>query len=223
MKKLVLMLTCILVGTFHLFAQPESSVVRILVWQDTTKAPTQLGTGFFISDSIIVTAAHIYWKGGTWINEHRGGQLFISKQDDGRKPTIPLTFLKFDNTHDVAIGKVDPRRVSQQFSWFDFPSLSDEVAVGDAVFSWGFFGPDSYPIRVSGFVAGFVPATDDILLDMTINPGQSGSPLISAQSKRVVGIIRGFVPSSDKDNTGIGKASKSQYVLSLLKQLGLAD
>ena len=69
--------------------------------------------------------------------------------------------------------------------------------MGDNVIFVGYFASDDFPLLSRTVVSGFTgaaPGAEQVVLDLPANPGQSGSPVISLETGRVVGVLASFVP-----------------------------
>lgn len=179
-------------------AEIEQSVVKIVVI-DSLNRPISIGTGFFVEkNNLIATAAHVYLEAGKTMVDHSGGQLLTWKNfSDGRKLIFPIQLVATDYGHDVAILRFDPSLVKQQVPSFEIRPLQvddHEPELGDSVGFLGFFASDDFPLWSRTVVAGFTPSPRQIVLDLPANPGQSGAPVFSLTSGKVVGILSSFVP-----------------------------
>lgn len=88
--------------------------------------------------------------------------------------------------------------------------------IGDDVFYFGYFGGDENPLACRGIVAGHDELTN-ILFDKPVLPGQSGSPLLSVQTGRVVGVVTATVPVTGTTlSVGISRATKTEYAKKLI-------
>ena len=150
-----------------------------------------LGSGFVISsDGKIATNLHV-------IEGLRTGGVQLAS---GEKFDI-LSVLAFDERKDIAIVKI---------AGFDLPSLtlgnSNKVQVGEPVLTMG------SPLGLQGSVTtGVVSAIRDdpfgggfkmIQTDASVNPGNSGGPLVN-QKAEVVGIIRYKIGGTENLNFAI--------------------
>jgi hypothetical protein len=189
------------------------SVVRFGVFCNNQFNP--LSTGFFASDSEVITAGHAYWDAGKQININRCGIMALAWDDT---VITPLTITTTDDLHDLAIGNVKSiqRPIRQPAPLRIFSTTSKH---GEEIHAIGYFGADAYPTLTKGTVAGFVPSSRDILLDLTINPGQSGAPVFLSGTKSVVGMIVGQVPTPQQIPSGIAKATSAEHIINLMKQV----
>jgi S1-C subfamily serine protease len=205
-------------------ADVGDSVVHIIVsFSDKTLEP--IGTGFFVSDGKdgyrVVTVSHVYFNARLKEIGKHGGRICATKTSgDGKSFSVPLDILDYDLEHDSAIFKLDPKLIAK--AWPDFKikplELSDESPeIGNDVFYFGYIGVDEYPVACRGIVAGFDP-NKNILFDVPALGGQSGGPLVSVQTGRVVGVVTGTVPVTGTTlSAGISKATRIEYVKKLIE------
>ena len=125
---------------------------------------------------------------------------------------------------DIAVGRLKPDALLPFVKLGD----SDKLEEGDFVFTCGFpLGPDLQPITPSGslfyrgIVSGIRPhhlvkPRKQIILDMSINKGNSGGPLCSEESGIVVGIVDARMDYEGLP-TGIGMAVPSNLVKPLIE------
>ncbi len=134
------------------------------------------GTGFVVSeDGYIVTNNHVV----------RGAQEFLVRFNDGRE--APAALVGTDPETDIAVLRVELTDLTP-LAWGD----SDAADVGDWVIALGTpFGlADSVTagiISAKGRQVGLSPLESYLQTDATVNPGNSGGPLVDMDGK-VVGI-----------------------------------
>lgn len=134
------------------------------------------GTGFVVSeDGFIATNNHVV----------RGAQEFLVRFNDGRE--APATLVGTDPETDIAVLRVEVADLTP-LAWGD----SDAADVGDWVIALGTpFGlADSVTagiISAKGRQVGLSPLESYLQTDATVNPGNSGGPLVDLDG-RVVGI-----------------------------------
>jgi len=179
---------------------PASGPVRV----------TGVGTGFFISqDGWLVTAAHV-------VEEANHVEVVV------RGESIPARVVRLDRANDAALLKVEGQ---------GFPMLpvgnSEELALGDAVFTIGFPLPDiqgQSPKLTRGNISSLAGIQDDprhFQISVAVQPGNSGGPLCGED-----GIVRGLIVSRINDQfvlqssgvvpQNINYALKSSYLTALL-------
>jgi len=201
-----------------------------------------LGTGFAIGDgSLIVTNAHV-------IPEKLGTDTFESlavffKQGHQAK-MLEAKILVVDKKHDIAVIKL---------SSGSFPALklafinSDSIREGQSIAFTGYpigIVLGLFPVTHKGIISAISPiaipmmksrylntkvlkrlqqAFDVYQLDATAYPGNSGSPVYSAETGYVIGIINKVFVKESKENilskpSGITYAIPIKYLQELLQK-----
>ena len=231
MKRLfLLLLVCFVTistpGQENSFANASDSVVQIVI--STPDGKMTAGTGFFVEDDIIVSAGHVYWQVGQSVTEDKGIRIFARKtsRTSGRF-MIPLILINTDRKHDLVCFRLIPESFKESWPGFVVKPLmlsKQSPQLGDDVFLEGFIGVDEFPLLSRGVVAGQPTSSDDMLLDITANQGQSGAPIISMKTGEVVGVLTGTVPtvfpgSTQPSSAGLSRATRSEYVRALLNSL----
>ncbi|MCX8168631.1 MAG: trypsin-like peptidase domain-containing protein [Candidatus Methanomethylicia archaeon] len=166
-----------------------------------------LGSGFLISDNIIVTNAHV-------VANARAVDVIFS---DGSR--VEGRVLIADSYRDVALVRV-----------YNVPSSvkllpmgnSDELKIGEIVFAvgspLGLPGPTVTMGVVSAVgrnIVGQDVALEDLIqTDAAINPGNSGGPLINVDG-RVIGMVTAIIPYAQ----GIGFAIPINTVKRVLEMI----
>lgn len=205
---------------------------------------TFFGNAFFINDQgYLLTVAHVL---ETFKN---GGQPSILVTRPNSPPQLlPLSIIAADAEHDVAILRVTPNPFSGHYHVAFLSLASDAAAPGQAVFALSLHpahiqNPRSFQLSVEDRAMGTVlsieqtqlaksgAAADVFLLSHPVALGQSGSPVLAADSDVVVGLIEGQwvrngsvsvaragAPSAEPP----GVAIPIRYAVSLLKQNGVA-
>ncbi len=169
----------------------------------TIKTDVAQGTGFIISsDGYLVTNAHVLV----------GGNEVTSSTYDLEK--IPTSFIGYNSELDVALLKI--QGTYQKLELFD----SDNVQVGEKVIAIG--NPLGLQFSVSeGIISGthregIKGLNAYIQTDASLNPGNSGGPLINRQGK-VVGINNFKIGSGE----GLGFALESNYLKDAVNEIAL--
>jgi outer membrane biosynthesis protein TonB len=197
------------------------------------------GNGFFINDQgYLVTAAHV-------LSQLHGGQPYILlRQPSGIPQFVPATLVGMDRDHDVAVLRATPNPFEGKYK-VGFLALSFKCLMrGHAVLAVSLHPTkpvDAYTAdasveeRSSGEVFDFQfsqlekgrGATKLLLFNHQVRRGQSGAPVISAESKAVVGFVEGqwlrstFVPlakAAEQEVSGVGAAVPIHYAIALLQE-----
>jgi len=212
----------------------ENSVVQIAV-ATPGGSVTSFGTGFFVrDDGLIATASHVYLKALNAIVDARAGVVIarrFSRTTRGQWVGALIDLIAQDYQHDVVLLKmqaVDP--TWKQVGGVVPLLLDDSGAVEDGaqVSMRGYFGSDDFPLFLRGTTAGTTgigPAfVQELLIVLPVVPGQSGSPLISGETGRVVGVLTAIVPVSLPFNpqpahSGLARAVEVVHVKRLVESL----
>jgi hypothetical protein len=182
-----------------------SSVDPAAVSGDTEEREAT-GTAFVVEPGgVLVTCAHCV-RGGTQINVHLGGKV------------LPAKVVSFDSQRDLALLKVEaaalPCIAMQE---------SEQVQLGQEVRVVGFPLSDvlGESVKITrGTIAGIVDRKDGKLfqIDASVNPGNSGGPLVDSQG-RVVGIANSLLVGEAIDRVGF--AIPAGEALKLLRRQGI--
>lgn len=201
---------------------------------------TFFGNAFFINDQgYLLTVAHVL---DTFKN---GGQPSILVTRPNSPPQLlPLNVIAADAEHDVAILRVTPNPFSGRYRVAFLSLASDAAAVGQSVLALSLHpanihNPRSFQLPVEERAMGTVlsieqtqlaksgPAAEVFLLSHPVTLGQSGSPVLAADSDAVVGLIEGqWVRGGSVSVTRAGAQSAEppgaaipiRYAVPLLKQ-----
>jgi len=201
------------------------------------------GNGFFINEQgYLITATHV-------LSQLRGGQPYILVRPASEPPQILKAILvAADREHDVAILRATPNPFEGNYKVGFLPLAQDWVSRGDSVVAASVHPSkplDAYTLdasiedRTPGEVFAFPFSqlekgrneTELFLFNHEIRRGQSGAPVVSANSHAVVGLVEGewlrssLMPLSTtagNDAPGTGAAVPIHYAIALLQQKGIA-
>jgi serine protease Do len=171
------------------------------------------GSGFFISkDGLVITAAHVV---------DGGSAFYVVTYDDQQ---LPAELLIMDKRKDLAILKVESTKVSGTLNL----GTSSTLQVGEDVLAVG--NPFGFTFTVTtGIVSALVRHMEPggvglIQTDTSLNPGNSGGPILNKNGD-VIGVSHAiFTPSRDDKNgngffIGLGFAIPIDEVRSLLDEI----
>jgi serine protease Do len=166
-----------------------------------------LGSGFMISDRLVVTAAHV-------VTVAEKVQVLFPDGD-----LIPGTVQSIYNRADIALIKLFRPRINPVTVSF---GDSDAMKIGERIFVIGApFGLNAS--LSSGYLSGFrrqgngqnpFTSTEFIQTDAAVNTGNSGGPMFNLKGE-VVGIVSNIITKSGGFE-GIGYATTSNLAARLL-------
>jgi hypothetical protein len=201
------------------------------------------GNGFFINkDGYLLTVAHV-------LSQLHGGQpSVLLRTVSGARQIVRATLVSADREHDVAVLRVTPNPFEGKYEVSFLPIAYDRLRRGDAVLvaarrplkpkdaytndaiveerSPG----DVYDFQFSQLEKGRSD-TELFLFNHKVQFGQSGAPIVSAESREVVGLVEGqwlrssLVPLSTavaQGDPGVGAAVPIHYAIALLQQRGIS-
>ena len=201
---------------------------------------TFFGNAFFINDQgYLLTVAHV-------LETFRdGGQAYILVSRPNAPPRLlQVTVIAKDVQHDVAILRATPNPFVGKYNVTFLSLASGPVVRGQSVLalslrpqkiqdahSFDAQREDSSPGTILGFETTRLqqsgPAANVFLLSHPVVKGQSGSPVLDADSRAVVGLVEGLwlrgAPVSLSRSSALptstpGAAIPIQYALALLKE-----
>jgi len=149
--------------------------------KDQTKS---IGAGFFIDNKgHILTAAHVVKNTvDIWINIPQFGKTIFRGE-------ITCVYPNFD----LALIKIKDKTPQSFLELGD----SDNLHLGDKVYTLGYPKGSEYPMRTSGTLSG--RRNDYIQADVPLNPGNSGGPVISVDDK-VIGVSSAVLTDSENSS-----------------------
>ncbi len=201
---------------------------------------TFFGNAFFINDEgYLLTVAHV-------LETFRdGGQPYILVNRPNAPPRLlQVTIIAKDLQHDVAILRATPNPFVGSYNTTFLPLAAGPVVRGQSVLALSLHPQriqdahsfesqreDSSPGTVLTFESTQLeksgPAANVFLLSHPVVKGQSGSPVLDADSRAVVGLVEGLwlrgtpvalAKSGAQSSSTPGAAIPIQYALSLLKE-----
>jgi len=198
------------------------------------------GNGFFInSEGYLITAAHV-------LSQLHGGQPYILLHQSSSEFRIaPATLIAIDREHDVAILRVTPNPFAGNFK-ASYLSLSpDRPSTGDNVLSAALLPSkprEAYTLnatiemRARGEVLDSEFSqlekgkgdTELLIFSHEIALGQSGAPVLSTESQKVVGLVEGqwfgrhSLAMLAAEHHALGAILPIHYAIALLQQKHIA-
>ncbi len=204
------------------------------------------GDAFFINeDGYLITAAHV-------VSSFRdGGQPYILVGPPGGPRRLQeVEMVAEDWEHDVAVLRATPNPFAGQHGFAFLPLTAERPSPGEAVMAISLRPADLHDSHTSeepleersqGQVIDYQFTREEdvgegaeselLLFNQKVVPGQSGSPLLSADSQEVVGIVVGqwlrpavihFTTTAQPAVLSRGAALRIHYAIALLRQNGIA-
>lgn len=171
--------------------------VVLLAMNDSNGQPLCIASGFFVSEDIVATNAHVIEDAGS------GSAKLV-----GQEQTFQiLGTLAVDRHADLALLKVAGKAPSLRLSRGPVPTVGDNVyVIGNPLGLEGTFS--------EGIVSGVRKAGTDSILQMTapISPGSSGGPVMDA-----AGEVVGVAVATFKEGQNINLAVPVTYLERMLE------
>jgi len=178
-------------------AQRGFRSVVLLAMNDSNGQPLCLGSGFFVSDDVVATNAHVIQGAGS------GSAKLV-----GQKQTFQiLGTIAVDAHADLALLKVSGKAPSLVLGSGPAPAVGDNVfVIGNPLGLEGTFS--------EGIISGIRANGTDSLLQMTapISPGSSGGPVLDA-----AGEVIGVAVATFKEGQNLNLAVPSAYLERMLE------
>lgn len=185
----------------------EKKVLKVQGQASQTVRENGLGSGFMISDRLLITAAHVVSVSETINVRFADGEV------------IPASVVRSYSEADIALVKLLRPRMNAKTVKL---GNSNELKIGQRIFVVGApFG--LFSSLSSGYVSGFrrsalsgnpFNTTEYIQTDAAINQGNSGGPMFNLKGE-VVGIVS-HITTQSGGFEGIGYASSSNLAQKLL-------
>lgn len=157
------------------------------------------GSAFSIGDGYLVTSAHLVESapGG------RGIRVVLDPGERGQR-VLPARVVRADKERDLALLRIEPASAPAPLKLGGMASLVETAPVTVLGFPFGSFlaeRPDEFPnvTVTTGRITALRKSRGElqhIQLDASVNPGNSGGPVINQQGE-VVGVVRAILPGTD--------------------------
>lgn len=215
---LFLNFSCSHVGKEQRIAELNNSVFAISVVYKLEGAEKRVtsGTGFLVGENLIASAAHVQSEVEKMINfspKSRRELIAWKKLPNGETINLPLEFVGKDDDSDLAIYRFDQTKFKGRKT--TALKLADRLpAISEEVVSIGYYGDYEMPFSSLGAVS-MIDKNEDIYADLTLMPGNSGSPVCSIQTGEVFGVNIKVMTIGD-GTIRLGIAKKSEKLKTLL-------
>lgn len=152
-----------------------------------------IGTGFLVSDKLLATAFHVKKDLETQANQRpKLSQKIVAwkKFADGDFLQLELKFVAGDELNDLALFSFEPASLKSQAEKRNIKPLPFAKRLpdfGEDILSVGYYSLMEFPFNSLGNVST-IDNGEDIYSDVTLMPGNSGSPLVSMKTGEVLGI-----------------------------------
>ncbi len=171
--------------------------IVLLVMEDKNNQPISLGSGFFISDNIIVTNAHVI----------EGAANGYAKLVNSKSKIDILGFSAIDEIHDLVLLEVTNSKTTKLKL-----GNSDLLEVGENIYAVG--NPQGLEGTFSEGIISSIRNFDGhsiIQITAPISPGSSGGPLLNSK-----GEVIGIAFASFKSGQNLNFAIPVKYLYDLL-------
>lgn len=222
---LSLTFSCTQISKEERIASINNSVFAISVVYKHERAEKRVtsGTGFLVDKNLIASAAHVQREIEKLTNfsaKNSREAIAWKKFPNGETISFPIEFVTEDVESDLAIYRFDPEKLKEHK--ISALKLADRLpAISEEIVSIGYYGDYESPFNSLGTVS-MIDKNTEIFADLTLMPGNSGSPLCSMQTGEVFGVnvnvmaigdgtIRlGIAKSADKLKTLLEKHRASE-------------
>lgn len=201
------------------------------------------GNGFFFNkDGYLITVAHV-------LSQLHGGQPYVLlRVPSGPPRIIQAAVVAIDRDHDIAVLRVTPNPFEGNYEVSFLPMAYDRERRGEPIvaaarrpqkpkdaYTTEAFVEERSPGEIYDFQFSQLDKgrseTELFLFNHQVQFGQSGGPILSADSREVVGLVEGqwlrssLVPLTtavSQSDPGVGAAIPIHYAISLLQQRGIS-
>ena len=185
---------------------------KVVFYIETEKGS---GSGFVLTeDGYAVTCAHV-------VADCK--EIYVKIQGEGLDNVFRADLVKFDNEADIALIKIEEYK-----HFYAYVELEQKPYLGEEIVIYGYpFGKrlnDSVMDLNISFAKGYVSSNQTIkginktILDISAKAGNSGSPIISVESGRVIGILCGSLLGGANNREEINYMLPISYINRVLNE-----
>lgn len=197
--------------------------ISIIVKTKESEKRVSVGTGFLVADGLLATASHVQPKAEELSKYFQKAPYEIiawKRFNAGEVLQFPIKLAAKDEKNDLAVYGFDSKtlREHSQAVLLKPLALAEKLpAIGEEVVSAGYYGEYEMPFNSIGNVA-MIDREEDIFSDLTLMPGNSGSPVCSLETGEVLGINTNVLDLGNQ-TVRFGIAENSMKLKELLKKL----
>jgi len=192
--------------------------ISIVVEGKDTPKKFSVGTGFLIGENLIASALHVQTRGEELAKKFEKPFKIVGwqKLKSGEFVEFPIEIIAEDKENDLMIYKFDNNILKENLSFSAVKPLTlaeKPPSIGEKVVSIGYYGDYKFPFNSIGNVA-MIDANEDIFSDLTLMPGNSGAPICSLETGKVVGVTTDVLDLGNETvRYGIAKSAVKLRIL----------
>ena len=167
------------------------------------KTENSTGTGFIISeDGLVITNSHVV-NGEAFTHGFIGNSIKLTELEviaDYGPQDVDLCLLKIVDSSSSPFLEIE---------------TEEDVQIGDSIYTIG--NPKGLGLSLSKGTVSRISRNGDIQLDLTLNPGNSGGPLLNEKGK-VIGVVSYLLDSVNGLGFAINKIVLEEFIAEINKQ-----
>jgi S1-C subfamily serine protease len=176
------------------------------------------GTGFLVGENLIASAAHVQSEIEKLMRlSPKSVRTLVAwkKLPEGETISFPLEFIGKDEEADLGLYRFE--RANFENTEIKPLRLAKGLpAIGEEVVSIGYYGGYEMPFNSLGAVS-MIDKDDEIYSDLTLMPGNSGSPVCSLRTGEVYGVNIKVMAIGD-GTIRLGIAKRAEKLKALLEK-----
>jgi len=201
----------------NLIEQVKPATVTINIINYDTGRIINQGSGFFISNDVIVSSRHLFWDPQTIQERNSSFGLIITNKKNDQVEYYATSVLGDYVDFDKILIQVTPKHSNPHQV---FLKIADNVVEGESIFivstQSGFPG-----VTTTGIISA-VHNNIDIQFTAPISEGSSGAPIMNSLGD-VIGMVSGYLPSGQQLNFGISLVNTHEELASKLDTMNAAQ